>query len=147
MGCVVVLTRVMIAARRSLSFETLLVRSKANRLNQAEGGGKYLNLCPARKAVARAVAALHELTSKRQSCKPLPVVIAELNRQTRGWSHYFRLGYPAKVCKRINGTILTRLQQHLNRRHQRHCKKPVDESYYAYFKRQGGALLNGRATA
>jgi RNA-directed DNA polymerase len=112
-----------------------------------EGGGKYLNLFPSRKAVEREVAAIHDLTSKRQSFKPVPVVIEEINRQTRGWSNYFRLGYPAKVFKRINATILTRLQQHLNRRSQRRFKKPQDESYYAYFKRQGVELLKGRATA
>ena len=112
-----------------------------------EGGGKYLNLFPSKKAVAREVAALHELTSKSQSFKPLPVVIEEINQQTRGWSNYFKLGYPAKVFRRINGTILTRLQQHMNRRSQRRFKKPMDESYYAYFKRQGVALLTGRATA
>jgi RNA-directed DNA polymerase len=112
-----------------------------------EGGGKYLNLFPSKQAVAREVAALHDLTSKRQSFKPLPVVIEEINQQTRGWSNYFKLGYPAKVFRRINGTILTRLQQHLNRRSQRRFKKPGDESYYAYFKRQGVELLTGRATA
>ena len=112
-----------------------------------EGGKKYLNLFPSRKAVEREVAALHDLTSKRQSFKPLPVLIEQINRQTRGWSNYYGLGYPAKVFKRINGTILTRLEQHLNRRSQRRFKKPVDESYYAYFKRQGVELLMGRATA
>jgi RNA-directed DNA polymerase len=112
-----------------------------------EGGGKYLNLFPSKKAVAREVAALHDLTSKRQSFKPVPVVIEEINQQTRGWGNYFKLGYPTKVFKRINGTILTRLQQHLNRRSQRRFKKPADESYYAYFKRQGVVLLTGRATA
>ena len=112
-----------------------------------EGGGKYLNLFPAKKAVEREVAAIHDLTSKRQSFKPLPVVIEEINQQTRGWSNYFKLGYPAKAFKRINAAILTRLQQHLNRRSQRRFKKPKDESYYAYFKRQGVELLNGRATA
>lgn len=112
-----------------------------------EGGGKYLNLFPSRKSVAREVAAIHDLTSKRQTFKPLPVVIEEINRQTRGWRQYFKLGYPARAFKRINATILTRLQQHLNRRSQRRFKKPEDESYYAYFKRQGVELLIGRATA
>ncbi|MGH9800223.1 MAG: group II intron maturase-specific domain-containing protein, partial [Blastocatellia bacterium] len=78
--------------------------------------GKYPNLFPAKQAVEREVAALHDLTSKRQSLKPLPGLIEEINRQTQGWSNYFKLGYPAKVFKRINGTILTRLEQHLNRR-------------------------------
>ena len=108
-----------------------------------EGGGKYLNLLPSKQAVAREVAALHDLTSKRQSFKPLPVVIEEINRQTRGWSQYFGLGYPAKVFKRINATILLRLQQHLNRRSQRRFKKPDGESYYAYFQRQGVELAEG----
>ncbi len=112
-----------------------------------EGGGKYLNLCPSKKSVEREVAAIHDLTSKRQSFKPLPVVIEEINQQTRGWGAYFKLGYPAKTFKRINAAILTRLQQHLNRRSQRRFKKPQNESYYAYFKRQGVELLAGRATA
>ena len=112
-----------------------------------EGGGQYLNLFASQPAVAREVAALHDLTSKRQSCKPLPVVIAEINQQTRGWGQYFKLGYPAQVFRRSNGAILMRLQPHMNRRSQRRFKKPADESYYAYFKRQGVELLNGRATA
>ena len=112
-----------------------------------EGKGKYLNLFPTKQAVAREVAAIHDLTSKRQSFKPLPVVIAEINRQTRGWSNYFKLGYPAKVFRRVNATMLTRLQQHVNRRSQRRFQKPTDESYYAYFQRLGVELLNGRATA
>jgi RNA-directed DNA polymerase len=112
-----------------------------------EGGGKYLNLFPSQKAVEREVAAIHELTSSRQAYKPLPVVIAEINQQTRGWSQYFKLGYPAKVFKRINATIQTRLHHHLNRRSQRRFKKPEGESYYAYFKRQGVEFLSGRATA
>lgn len=111
------------------------------------GGGKYLNLFPSQKAVTREVAAIHDLTSKRQSFKPLPEVIEEINQQTRGWSNYFKLGYPAKTFKRVNAAILTRLQQHMNRRSQRRFKKPQDESYYAYFKRQGVELLTGRATA
>ena len=112
-----------------------------------EGGGKYLNLFPSKKSVAREVAAIHELTSKRQSFKPLPKLVEEINQQTRGWSNYFKLGYPAKAFKRVNAAILTRLQQHLNRRSQRRFKKPENESYYAYFKRQGVELLTGRATA
>ena len=112
-----------------------------------EGGGKYLNLFPSKKAVEREVAAIHELTSSRQAYKPLPVVIEEINQQTRGWSQYFKLGYPAKVFKRINATIQTRLHHHLNRRSQRRFKKPEGESYYAYLKRQGVEFLSGRATA
>ena len=43
----------------------------------------------------------------------LPVVIAEINQQTRGWGQYFKLGYPAQVFRRSNGAILTRLQPHI----------------------------------
>ena len=109
--------------------------------SQYQGKGKYLNVFPATKAVKKEIARVHELTERRQNYKPLPVVIGEINRQTKGWSSYFSFGYPSKAYRRVNEAIHKRLIQHFNRRSQRRFKKPQSESYYACFKRLGIEFL------
>ncbi|MGH9842379.1 MAG: hypothetical protein ACREEM_26830 [Blastocatellia bacterium] len=94
----------MTAERRSLSFDTFLVRRKENRLN-------------------------HSTTEEPVSRMAIPEKLSQLRQ---------KLGQKAKQEPQF---------KHLNRRSQRRFKKPKDESYYAYFKRLGVELLNGRATA
>ena len=106
-----------------------------------EGQGKYLNVFPSTQAVKKEIERIHELTERRQNYKPVPEVIAEINRQTRGWSGYFSFGYPALAYRRVNDAIHRRLVQHLKRRSQRRFKKPEGESYYACFKRLGVEFL------
>jgi RNA-directed DNA polymerase len=108
-----------------------------------EGKGNYLNVFPSKKAVKKEIKRVHELTERRQNYKPLPEVIGEINRQTKGWSSYFSFGYPAMAYRQVNEAIHKRLIQHLKRRSQRRFKKPQGESYYAYFKRQGVEFLGG----
>jgi RNA-directed DNA polymerase len=108
-----------------------------------EGKGKYLNVFPSTKAVKKEIERIHELTERRQNYKPLPEVIGEINRQTKGWSGYFSFGYPSLAYRRVNRAIYERLIQHLNRRSQRRFKKPESESYYVYFKRLGVEFLGG----
>lgn len=102
---------------------------------------RYLNVYPSRKAVQREGAKIHEMTSHRHCFKPLPVVIDEINRQTRGWKSYFSYGYPSQAHRQINKAIQDRLYQHTNRRSQRRFRKPKDASYYAYFQRLGVEYL------
>jgi RNA-directed DNA polymerase len=100
-------------------------------------GHRYLNVIPAKKAVERERAKLHELTNHRRCYVPLPVLIDQLNRHLRGWQAYFSYGYPNQARQQIRKALLDRLTQHVNRRSQRRFRKPQDVSYYAYFKRLG----------
>lgn len=100
-------------------------------------GHRYLNVIPAKEALKRERAQLHELTNHRRCYVPLPVLIDQLNRHLRGWQAYFGYGYSSQARKQIRKALLDRLKQHVNRRSQRRFRKPQDVSYYAYFKRLG----------
>ena len=43
------------------------------------------------KALKKERERLHEMTDRRQCCKPIPQLIEELNRRLEGWKNYFRL--------------------------------------------------------
>lgn len=98
---------------------------------------QYLNLLPSKKALAKEREKLRELTSHRKCFKRIPDLIAELNKHLRGWENYFKHGYPDKAFGDMNSFILMRLTKHVNRRSQRHFKKPKDRSYYAMFYGMG----------
>lgn len=98
---------------------------------------KYLNMYPSDKSVAKEKERLKELTNKRQCFKPITEVIEELNRNLRGWSNYFSIGYPRKAKRHINHYVRERLKKHLNRRSQRRYKLRDESSYYAQFKKMG----------
>ena len=48
---------------------------------------RYLNIFPSPKSLKRERANLREMTDKRQCFKPVPVLIAEVNRHLKGWSN------------------------------------------------------------
>ena len=58
---------------------------------------KYLNVFPSKKAVQRERAKLHEMTNSHQCFKPIPVLIAELNRRLKGWANHFSFGSARSV--------------------------------------------------
>lgn len=98
---------------------------------------KYLNVKPSEKALKKERGKLHEMTDYRQSCKPIPVLIEELNRHLKGWKNYFDLGYPREAFRDINTYVRDRLTQHLGRRSQRPFRPPEGVSYYEQIKRFG----------
>ena len=57
-------------------------------------GHRYLNIVPSKKALQRERNRLREMTGYSQSHKPLPRLIAELNRHLKGWGNYFSFGRP-----------------------------------------------------
>jgi RNA-directed DNA polymerase len=117
----------------SLDFLGFTFRYDRSRL----GAGQYLNVAPSQKAVQREREKLRQKTSKAQGWKPIPVLIAELNRHLRGWAGYFRFGYPRDAFDQINRHVLLRLGQHLRRRRQRPFQPPKGVSLYEHYKRMG----------
>ena len=102
---------------------------------------RYLNVKPSKKALNKERAKLHEMTDYRQSCKPIPVLVQELNRHLKGWKNYFDFGYPREAFREINTYVRERLTQHLRRRSQRPFRPPEGVSYYEQFKRFGLSYL------
>ena len=98
---------------------------------------RYLNLCPAKKSLAREREKLREMTSPRQCWKPIPEMIGEINEQLRGWGNYFCQGYPRWAFRKINQFVRERLWRHLRRRSQRPWKPPQGVSVDEQLKRMG----------
>jgi len=102
-----------------------------------EGGGRYLNMFPSKKSLARERAKLLEMTGPRMCCKPISVLIEEINEHLAGWSNYFGQGYHRNAFREINGYVRERLYRHLTRRSQRRWRPPPGVTYYEQFAKMG----------
>lgn len=99
--------------------------------------GRYLNVFPSKKSLARLRERLRELTGSRRCFMPITEMIAELNRTLLGWKHYFRHGYPRMAFRDVNRFTLDRLVVHLQRRSQRPFRPPEGVSFYAHLHALG----------
>jgi RNA-directed DNA polymerase len=97
----------------------------------------YLTIRPSKKAMIKARRSLHEITGPRMCFKPTPKVVEDMNNFLRGWSEYFKYGYPRKSFRDLNYYAGNRLHKHLNRRSQRKYHKPENMSHYQYMKELG----------
>ena len=104
-------------------------------------GHRYLNLVPSKKALQREQNRLREMTGYSQSHKPLPRLIAELNRHLKGWGNYFSFGRPCGAFGKINNFVLCRLYRHVGRRSQRPFRPPEGKTHTQHFLRMGLKLL------
>jgi RNA-directed DNA polymerase len=68
-------------------------------------GWRYLNVSPWEKALKKEREKLHEMSDRRQCCKPIPQPIEGLNRHPEGWKNYFDFGYPSVAFGEINSYI------------------------------------------
>jgi len=98
---------------------------------------RYLNVSPSKKALARARDKLRELTSSRRCFMPITDIIGEVNCWMRGWSAYFRHGYPRKAFRAVNYFAVQRLTFHLQRRSQRPFRPPDGRTFYAHLHALG----------
>jgi RNA-directed DNA polymerase len=103
-------------------------------------GTRYLNWGPSAKAVKREKAKLSEMTASRQGLKPIPQLIAEVNRHLKGWMNYFCLGYPRWVFRTIGHHVRCGVIRHLRRRSQRPFRIPEGSTWYGFLADLG--LLN-----
>jgi RNA-directed DNA polymerase len=98
---------------------------------------RYLNLCPSAKSLQRERDNLREMTGPRTCFVPIPTLIAQINRQVKGWGAYFGMGYPRVAFRQINLFVRERLERHLKRRSQRPFRGTGTCSWYAQLHRLG----------
>ena len=103
---------------------------------------KFCLVTPSKKSVKRAFEMIRERTDSKNSFKPLPTVIKELNQFLRGWGQYFSFGNPSRDFSKVNKHVGHRLYKSLQRRSQRGYKKR-DESktWHEWFKEKGLVVL------
>jgi len=98
---------------------------------------RYWNLEPSAQTMEREREALRRKINSHQSHTPLPELIEQVNRHLRGWSNYFKLGYPRKAFRHINRFVRQRLGRHLRRRSQRGWRARTGVSLYAHLENLG----------
>ena len=104
-------------------------------------GKKYLNVTPSKKSLQRERDKLRNMTGKEMCFKPIPVMIADLNKHLKGWANYFSYGYPRMAFRKTNRFVRDRLARHLRRRSQRPYRPPEGISLYAHLKQMGLVYL------
>ena len=118
----------------SLSFLGFTLRYQRDRFGRDH---RYLSVSPSAKAMARAREKVRELTGPRRCFVPIPAMIEQINRFTKGWGGYFRHGHPRDRFRELNWFVMLRLTRHLQRRSQRPYRPPAGESFYAHLRRLG----------
>jgi RNA-directed DNA polymerase len=104
-------------------------------------GRRYLNVIPAKKALAKARTRLRELTGHRRCFMPAVQMVGEVSRWLHSWANYFRHGYPRQAFRHVNGFAVRRLTRHLQRRSQRGYRPANGQSFYAHLQTLGLQLL------
>jgi RNA-directed DNA polymerase len=102
-----------------------------------ERNGRYLNLFPSAKALAKERDAIREMTGRKWNWLPIPQLMEKINQQVRGWKVYFGLGYPRHAHQTVDHFVRTRLIRHLRRRSQRPLRPPEGVGWYEYMERLG----------
>lgn len=101
------------------------------------GNWHYLNVCPSKKSIASLRDKIRMLTI-RSNHLPLPMVIKEVNKVTKGWKNYYSYGYPRKAFRELNYYLQTRFRSFLKNRSQRKSKPFREgETMYAGLRRLG----------
>lgn len=120
--------------RESLEFLGFTLRYERDRQGRP---WKYLNIQPAKGAVARLREKIRGITESGHK-KNLLEVVGEANTILKGWSNYFRYGYPRKVFRSINHFVRCRFRSFLRNRSQRRSRPfRVGETLYMGLKRYG----------
>jgi RNA-directed DNA polymerase len=130
-------TRVLDLREAGQSLDFLGYTFRYDRDQYGRENRRYLTLQPSRKAMAREREALRQLINRHQSHTPLPELIGRVNRNLRGWSHYFKLGYPRRAFRALSHFVRYRLGKHLQRRSQRGWRARKGVSLYAHLEHLG----------
>lgn len=104
-------------------------------------GGRYLNVFPSKRSLARFRDRVRELTASRRGLVPVDDLVHDVSRYLRGWGQYFSHGYPRRMFNRADSYVLKRVVRHLQRRSQRPFRPPEGRSFLAHLQSLGLQLL------
>jgi RNA-directed DNA polymerase len=122
------------APRASLDFLGFTLRYDRDRRGR---DWRYLTIGPSARALGRLREKLRGLTSASTKTS-LADTIAAVNALLRGWTAYFRYGYPRAAFRRINYYLQVRFRCFLRNRSQRRSRPfRAGESLYAGLHRYG----------
>jgi len=76
-------------------------------------GGRYLNMVPSKRSLARLRDRVRELTASHRGLVPVPDLVRDVTRYLRGWGQYFAYGYPRRMYNPADSFVLQRLVRHL----------------------------------
>ena len=133
-------TRIVNLAEAGTSLDFLGYTFRYTR-NWQQGNRPYWRVEPSKKALKREREKLRQMTGRGMGNKPVPVLIAELNRHLRGWQNYFCYGHPKKAYREINWYVQTRMYYHLRGRSQRPFRIPEGSTLYRHLKKMGLVYL------
>jgi RNA-directed DNA polymerase len=122
------------AAGTSLDFLGFTLRYDRDRLGRDR---RYLNVGPSKRALARLRDKLRGLTTPSTK-RSLVETITAVNTLLRGWTGYFRYGYPRSAFRALNRYLQVRFWCFLRNRSQRRSRPfRHGESLYAGLQRYG----------
>lgn len=123
--------------RSNFDFLGYTFRYEASRYR---GKPPFLTMVPSAKACKRERAQIKELTSRRWNARPVREVVANLNRQVKGWRNYFDQGRNRPAMRDMNTFIHKRMWMHLARRSQRGYKPPNGHNWYKHLRYDLGVV-------
>jgi RNA-directed DNA polymerase len=109
--------------------------------NWRQGKRPYWRAAPSKKSLRREREKLRQMTGKGMGYKPMPILIAELNRHLRGWANYFSFDHSKTAYREINWYVQTRMYYHLRRRSQRPFRVPEGSTLYQHLRKMGLVYL------
>ena len=128
----------MSAPGMSLDFLGFTLRYARDRFGRDR---RYLTVFPSTRTQARVREKVRTLT-RASATRSLPDTIATVNRLLRGWTAYFRYGYPRHVFRGLNYYLQGRFRCFLRNRSQRRSRPfRQGESLYAGLHRYGLRFL------
>jgi len=80
-------------------------------------GKVYPHVEPSERSVKRVKATVKELTDRRRTPVPLPLLIDEVNDVVRGWSVYFHYLHSTKILGQVKWFTEERVRKHLRTRY------------------------------
>jgi RNA-directed DNA polymerase len=99
------------------------------RVRSFYGKSTYIEIAPSRKSQKKFKEAIREIVKHRTSAT-LEVLVARVNRITRGWKNYFgKVGYPRKIFFKLDWFVVARFYRWSRNRSQRKSRYLAQDAW------------------